>query len=756
MSGKPQENRRTWVGDTHHEAGSGESAAGRETPTIVIPRGSRPVPCLPGLEDTHYRILSEIGRGGMSVVYLARDIKLGRYVAIKRLNPEFLTDNAMRGRFRREAQLIAALNHIYIVKLYDFDIERADPRIIMEYVTGPGKPPAPDWPAPSLNLEQKLDQNGAPLTLRASVILVRKLCAAMEYAHRNGVIHRDLKPSNILLDEHGEPRIVDFGIARQMVADNDKLTMTGARMLSLGYAAPEQETAPATADSRADVYSLGGILYFCLTGENPRFFRDNRVPEPLRPMILKAMERDPEQRWASARDFADVLSQSAGDLISPLTDPGMWRCKWCNSLNPVANRYCAQCNWDGMESCPECGAETRVGVRFCGRCSTDIKSFEDMRALLLRLREYRRTKDFQRIKDAMDGVSRFQPRGDKGREIAREIHELAETATWAISRKEELVQAISAGLDRQNYEDVQDRLNEYGVLDDGPGYTDLRRELPWRIAERNIVLLRGDLVEARRMLAARRPGEAARRIADIENRLLSLAQLESRFPPLQGALTAESDGAGASAANSYGRVVASLWKDVEQAKADAEAARQAVERMLQSASLAFKAQDYEGCRKTCEALREVTIEPSQAESLVEKATERMMQIDRMLARADDAIRRGNLKSAERSMRDLLDRLKQDCRPARQRLDRIRRVRRNRTLAAWVVGLLVGVILYVFSIGPVYRAAMREGGMQAAQRRESLDSLYAPVFWLHRETPLGPFLESYAARWQVPVFRRRER
>jgi serine/threonine protein kinase len=88
-------------------------------------------------------------------------------------------------------------------------------------------------------------------------------------------------------------------------------------MLSLGYAAPEQETDPGMADERSDVYSLGGILYFCLTGENPRFFRDSRIPDYLRPMLLKALEQDPRQRWPSARDFAEVLAQSAGDFLSP-------------------------------------------------------------------------------------------------------------------------------------------------------------------------------------------------------------------------------------------------------------------------------------------------------------------------------------------------------------------------------------------------------------------------------------------------------
>ena len=725
------------------------ATAGRDTPTIVD-RSEAPTEIhIPITNNAPYQILSEIGRGGMSTVYLAKDTKLGRFVAIKRLSQSFLSEGSMRDRFLREAQLVASLSHIYIVKLYDFDVKSAEPQIVMEYVAGPGKAPAPDWPPLSLNLEQKLEQNAAPLSLRVSVVLVKKLCAAIEYAHRRGVIHRDLKPSNILLDEHGEPRIVDFGIARQTTSDAAKLTMTGTRMLSLGYAAPEQETNPAIADERSDVYSLGGILYFCLTGENPRFFRDSRVPDCLRPIILKAMEQNPTQRWPSAKDFGDVLAQSAGDFLSPLTDPGMWRCKWCNALNPVDSRYCTHCNWDGMESCPECAGETRVGVRFCGQCSTDIKTFEDMRALLSRLREFRRLKDFDRIKDAVDAANRFQPKGVKGRDLRPEILELGETATWARKRKDELTQAITTSLDQQNYEEVRERLNEYGVLDDGPEYKELRGELPWRIAERKIIALRAELNQARQLWIDKQPGKARERLTEIENNLLSLGQLESQFPSLKGTLIPENHQAGIEP-GSYTKAIASLTKETEQLKSELEATRKSIEGLIQSATLALQAQDYEGCLNLYEALKNISLETSTADALAEKASRQNEQITRLLTRAEDALRKGNPKSAERAARDVLERFKKDSIAAQNLLSQVRKFQRKRTTGLLTLSLLGAAVLYVLSIGPVFNFLINRGTL-SVNTRDTLHTVYQPVYWLHAHTLLRASLEQYANQWGTTIF-----
>lgn len=708
-------------------------------------------PTAPGRDaaPAAYEILCEIGRGGMSVVYLARDPKLGRYVALKRLGPAMLANPSMKERFLREARLVAALNHIYIVRLYDCDEDDKGPYIIMEYVAGPGKPFAPDWPPPSLNLEQKLDQGSAPMTPRAAVTLVKKLCLAIDYAHRHGVIHRDLKPSNVLLDEHGEPRIADFGLARGTTTEELKLTLTGTRLLSLGYAAPEQEEDTSLADERADIYSLGGILYFCLTGENPRFFRDSRVPDYLRPVILKAMERDPRLRWPTARDFGEVLAQSAGDYLSPQTDPGMWRCKWCNALNPVAQRFCSQCDWDGLERCPECEGETRVGVRFCGSCGTDIKTFEDMRTLLNRLRDFRRQKDFARIKDAMEGLHRFQPRGDKGRDLVREIQELGETADWALRRKDELGQTITAALSRQNYEEVRDRLSEYDVLDDSNAFGKLRGELPWRIAERDVLGLRTDLAAARERFARHELTACRAMLEDVKVRRMRVLRLESQYPLLKGALSPAETG-GAEPPSDFASTLAAIAKDSARLEADLAADEETVARLAREAQEAARVQDYDRCLDAGRRLRELTADATPADESLRKASETAQQIATITGLAEQALKDRHFRLADRMARDILDRYKRDSDNARALLLRIARARRR-----WFGSLLAAstgcvALFYVLSLGPVYYLNVNRGTDERVAF-ETLRGFYAPATWLYERTWLAAPLHAYAAHWGVQVF-----
>ena len=726
--------------------------------TVILPRPGRTdatvrlAPLLstpaPAASPAAYDILCEIGRGGMSVVYLARDPKLGRFVALKRLGSAVLSSPAMRDRFSREARLIATLNHIYIVRLFDFDEDAQGPYIVMEYVAGPGKPFAPDWPPPSLNLDQKVDQGGTPLSPRAAVTLVKKLCLAIDYAHRHGVIHRDLKPSNVLLDEHGEPRIVDFGLARGTAESHVKLTLTGTRLLSLGYAAPEQEEDTSLADERSDVYSLGGILYFCLTGENPRFFRDSRVPDYLRPVILKAMERDPRLRWPSARDFADVLSQSAGDFLSPQTDPGMWRCKWCNALNPVTNRFCAQCDWDGLERCPECEGETRVGVRFCGGCGTDIKTFEDMRTLLNRLRDYRRQKDFARIKDAMEGVNRFQPRGDKGRDLVREIQALGETADWALRRKDELGQTISDALNRQNYEEVRDRLNEYDVLDDGNAFGKLRSELPWRIAERDMLALRTDVTTAREHLARHELAACRALIEDVKVRRMRVLRLESQYPVLKGILAAPEPEA-AEPPGEFARTMTAIARDIARLEAELGETEETVARLVREAQEAARAQDYDRCLAINRQLREQTADPTPADAACQKAAETTQQIDTITHLAEQAIRERQYRVADRMARDILERYKRDSATAQALLQRIASARRRRNGSLLATSAVFMALTYTLSIGPVVYAKVDQPGFW--QQVPDLRRFYAPLFWLHDHTWLAYPLRWYTAHWGVTVF-----
>ena len=260
-----------------------------------------------------YRIEDEIGRGGMAVVYRARDLRLERLVAIKVLPPELAHDPAVRERFTREAQTSAQLAHPHIVPIYDVGERDGVAYFVMGLVAGG-------------NLAQRLDHQA-----RRPVDEVRRLLAetadALAYAHLRGVIHRDVKPDNILLEpESGRALVTDFGIARA-IESGTRLTLTGVAVGTPTYMSPEQAVGERDLDGRSDLYSLGVLGYQMLTGRPP-FAAGNSMalllkhvserPKPiaeLRPeapkalcdAIERALKKAPEDRWPTAGAFRDAL-----------------------------------------------------------------------------------------------------------------------------------------------------------------------------------------------------------------------------------------------------------------------------------------------------------------------------------------------------------------------------------------------------------------------------------------------------------------
>lgn len=441
------------------------------------------------ISASQYEIIEHIGSGGMGTVYLAKDLKLDRYVALKRLGSQFLNNPWMKARLFREAKSIAALNHSHIVQVYALGEDNKGPFIVMEYIAGPGKVGTRGLPNLPLNLSEKIQRAGV-FSAHQTVVEMRKLCKAMAYAHAHGVVHRDLKPSNVLITESGEQKIVDFGLARHACAEDARLTDTGFRILSLGYGAPEQEADVSKADERADIYALGGMLYFCLTAENPRFFRENNVPEHLRSPLLRAMAKDPEERWQTVKEFDQSLAAvdpSASLSGTATTSTGMWRCKWCHTTNPSGNRYCAECGWDGLARCPECKGETRIGIRFCGACGSDIKTFEEAEQLLARLRQYMEERNFICVVDQADAIKVFHARQDPGTAILHEVADLKENAAKALRRKDFLMEAIPKAMENQNYVHVQELVLEYDALDDADIFSELKKELPAKVTEWRIL-----------------------------------------------------------------------------------------------------------------------------------------------------------------------------------------------------------------------------------------------------------------------------
>ncbi|MFO0818153.1 MAG: WD40 repeat domain-containing serine/threonine-protein kinase [Pirellulales bacterium] len=264
-----------------------------------------------------FELLETLGRGGMGIVYKARQISLGRIVAIKMLRLAAMASDEDLKRFKAEAAAAARLSHPNIVAVHDAGIEaegtpRETPYFCMEFVEG-----------------QSLQEFIREVTLdpRRSAELLAEVADAIQFAHERGVLHRDLKPANILLDTRGRPRVTDFGLAKQ-IAGSDELTRSGDVIGTPAYMSPEQAyAAHGEVGPRSDVYSLGATLYACLTLRPPFIAstRDevlvqvrhddplaprqiqSRIPRDLEIICLKCLEKVPARRYSSAGEMADDL-----------------------------------------------------------------------------------------------------------------------------------------------------------------------------------------------------------------------------------------------------------------------------------------------------------------------------------------------------------------------------------------------------------------------------------------------------------------
>jgi serine/threonine protein kinase len=457
-----------------------------------------------GLLADHYVSIEKIGEGGMGVVYLARDPQLGRYVAVKRLKKKVAGRKAMRDRFLQEAKTAAVLNHIHIVHVYALGEDKAGPYIVMEYVAGPPQEGAPAHiPSPPFSLADRVHRDG-PLPLQEAIALILKVAGAMEYAHGCGVIHRDLKPSNVLLDESGEPKLADFGLARLTQPDQKPLTVPGEKMLSLGYGAPEQEHDASQTDERADIYGLGGLLYFSITGQNPRYFRRQDVPDAIQAPLDKALATDREKRWQRVREFREaLLLVQAPSTVELPTVKTTWRCKWCDTINPIDIQYCGQCGWDGGENCLECGADKRVGIQFCGACGADAREYEEAAHTLERLKQDLEDKRYEHIEDHAERINGFVPIGPNGRKLVTKVNQIRERAALAARRLNDLRSLIPMELGAQNYERAQRFIEEYDTLTDDARFADESKRLKTLTVDR-------DLERARRAMRDQEWAYAAR------------------------------------------------------------------------------------------------------------------------------------------------------------------------------------------------------------------------------------------------------
>ncbi len=409
-----------------------------------------------------YEVLEEIGRGGFAVVHKARDKRLGRIVAVKRLLDEEVNGPQAQQtieRFVREARAIATLNHRNIVQVYDHNRDDEGHYIVMEYVDGG-------------TLRDLLKERGK-LPVSEAIALIKGIGQGLSVAHKHNLVHRDIKPGNILLAHEGEdviPKVVDFGLAR--AGPDSTTSMTGYGMGTPYYMPPEQRRDAKSVNHTADIYALGKTLYELVTGDIPDNVDPEAIPQPaqLSRIITKAIKSRPEERYFSVDEFLQELDRirsvssvsgvSSGDAASANTCPN------CGNGNPDDVKFCESCGSGLTRLCPECERENSIHKKYCGSCGTDVAGFLQVQEAIERMAKSSSEKKWSRVtKESGLLPEDLRLPGAKGKKLKVKLREQAAGAAAKIKQRDEIEKQLKDALDKEDFEEALDLVAKHQNID---------------------------------------------------------------------------------------------------------------------------------------------------------------------------------------------------------------------------------------------------------------------------------------------------
>jgi len=395
-----------------------------------------------------YEILQKVGEGGMGAVYKAHDTRLGITVALKRL---IVTDEAVEtgvARFMREAQTIASLNHVNIIRIYDIGEDEDGHYIAMEYVDGQ-------------NLDDLIQQK-KQLPVAESVEFIRPVCLGLAYAHKKGIVHRDVKPGNILINSEGVPKIVDFGLA--LVRTHSGITRSHVGMGTIAYTAPEQQLDARKVDHRADIFSVGATLYEMLTGAPPTSMREASLPPRLAPVVMRATELRPENRFYDMKELLDALDAAAKQPEPAPSPPeaapveaGL--CPNCHKPTKPDAKFCELCGAGLEEACPACNAVYRMGAKFCPSCGADIAQWQKLADALARAKDCMEEHRYADAAELAEMALQVCPHHEEARQLFADAKEKRERLVQHIEKAQALLKAA-------RFEDAEAELR--GILELNP------------------------------------------------------------------------------------------------------------------------------------------------------------------------------------------------------------------------------------------------------------------------------------------------